>query len=84
MEIPLPLLGTIELLVAVIFIIPRTRNLGFLLATAFIGGIISAEWMIPPHMPLTGIILQIFLWAGMYFENPNFFKTNPAKLETSP
>lgn len=78
-EISLPLLGAIELLCAIIFIIPRTRNIGFLLVTAFLGGVISAEWMAPPHMPITGVILQILLWAGMYFENPDFFKMYQAK-----
>ena len=73
-EISLPLLGIIEILCAVIFLVPRTRNIGFLFVTAFLGGVISAEWMAPPHIPLTGIVLQILLWVGMYFENPDLFK----------
>lgn len=71
------LLGSIELLCAVIFLIPKTRKIGFFLVTAFIGGIIAMEWIEPDATPLTGIILQVLLWAGMYFENPSLFYITP-------
>lgn len=83
MEISLPLLGLIELACAVIFLIPRTRNIGFLLAASFLGGVIATEWIHPPHIPVTGIVLQICLWTGMYFEAKPFFKISPAAREAS-
>lgn len=73
-KLTLILLGSIELLCAIIFLIPKTRNIGFLLVTAFIGGIIAMEWMEPAASPVTGIILQVLFWSGMYFENPELFK----------
>lgn len=76
-ETTLILLGIIELLCVIIFLIPRTRNLGFLLTTAFIGGVIATEWMEPTSSPITGILLEVLLWIGMYFENPDFFKIPP-------
>lgn len=77
----LPFLGTVELLSAVILLIPKTRTIGFFLSTAFIGGIIAMEWMEPSASPVTGILLQVLLWAGMYFENPYLFRipTEPVK-----
>lgn len=73
-ETTLVLLGLVELLCPVVFLIPKTRKVGFLLSTAFIGGIIATEWMEPASTPVTGIVLQILLWVGMYFENPALFK----------
>lgn len=83
MVISLPLLGAIELLCLILFVIPQTRKIGFLLTTAFLGGIIATEWITPPHNPMTGIVLQVLLWVGMYFESPGLFKIGSGQLETS-
>ncbi len=64
--------GLIEILCVIVFLIPRTRNLGFLLLVAYSGGIIATEWAAQkPVIP--GILVQVLLWIGMYFENPNHF-----------
>lgn len=74
LNITLPLLGIIELICVIIFLIPRTRNVGFLLTASYIGGIIAVEWISPTADPYTGIVLQTLLWVGMYFENPTLFQ----------
>ena len=64
--------GLIEILCVIVFLIPSTRNLGFLLLVAYSGGIIATEWA--AHKPvIPGILVQVLLWIGMYFENPTFF-----------
>ena len=65
--------GLIELGCVLLFLIPKTRGIGFLLVTAYTGGIIAAEWIAgKPVIP--GIAIQILMWIGMYFENPQFFR----------
>lgn len=81
MEVSLFLLGSLELLCVILFLIPKTRKIGFLFTTAFIGGIIAMEWMTPPYSPVIGIILQVLLWTGMYFEYPEFFRLSPKHME---
>lgn len=69
------LVGIIELLCVLVFLIPKTRNIGFLLVVAYTGGIIAAEWV--AHKPvIPGIVVMVLLWIGMRFENPTFFKMN--------
>ncbi|MEM1137784.1 MAG: hypothetical protein AAGI07_18240 [Bacteroidota bacterium] len=65
--------GIIEIFCVIIFLFPKTRNIGFLLVVAYTGGIIAAEWIAQkPVIP--GIVIQVLMWIGMYFENPRFFQ----------
>lgn len=53
--------------------IPTTRRIGFFLCVAFIGGIIATNW-IEKSFNL-GVIMQVLLWIGMYFEDKALFRT---------
>ena len=64
-------IGLVELGIVLTFLIPATRLIGFLLLTAFIGGIIATELLITGGVPVFPIFLQIALWAGVYFEKKN-------------
>ena len=65
--------GLIELGCVLLFLIPKTRGIVFLLITAYVGGIIAAEWIASkPVIP--GIAIQTLMWIGMYFENPRLFR----------
>lgn len=67
--------GWIEIACVSVFLVPKTRNIGFLLTTAYVGGIMAAEWI--AHKPvIPGVMIEVLLWVGMYFENPVFFKFN--------
>ena len=68
------LVGIIELSCVIVFLVPQTRKIGFLLTTAYIGGIIAAEWISPTQNPVPGIVLQTLLWVGVYFEYPEMFR----------
>lgn len=72
------LVGIIELSCVIVFLVPQTRKVGFLLVTAYIGGIIAAEWISPTQNPAAGIVLQILLWIGVYLEYPEVFTATPA------
>ena len=73
------LVGLIELSCVIVFLVPQTRKIGFLLTTAYIGGIIAAEWISPTQNPVPGIVLQILLWIGVYFEYPEMFRASPTE-----
>ena len=64
--------GIIELACVIVFIIPVTRRIGFFLCVAFIGGIIATNW-IEKSFNL-GVIMQVLLWIGMYFEDKALFR----------
>lgn len=68
-------LGYVSLACVVVFLIPKTRLLGFLLLTAYIGGIIVAHW-IAKDGNVIGIILQSLLWVGAYFEFKELVQVN--------
>lgn len=62
------LIGCVELSACLAFLIPRTRRIGFLLLTSFIGGIIATEAIKGGHLPVFALMLQITLWVGYLFE----------------
>lgn len=65
--------GLIELTCVILFLIPKTRNIGFLLCVAYTGGIIAAEWAAGKTV-IPGLLIQSLLWIGMYYENPKIFQ----------
>lgn len=68
----LAIIGLLEVVVCFLFLVPRTREIGFLLTTAFIGGIIAIEALKTDSLPLFPILLQTLLWAGYFIEKaPN-------------
>lgn len=80
-DILLPL-GLIELACVAVFLIPKTRLLGFFLLCSYMGGIIATEW-ISSGFPLPGLLLESLLWIGMYFERPSLFALKPSSTSTA-
>lgn len=67
--------GIIELLCVIVFLIPKFRNIGFLLLVAYSGGIIATQWASGMSV-VPGLVVQILLWVGMFFENRSWFRLN--------
>ena len=66
-------LGIIQLVSTILFIVPKTRSVGFFLLTGYIGGIIATR-LLNPNEPLgPGIVLGLLLWIGMFFERRELF-----------
>ena len=63
------IIGVIEILCVVIYLIPRTSNLGFFLLCSYVGGIIVAEWGMG-YPPGLGIIVALFIYAGTLMRKP--------------
>ncbi len=70
-----PYLGYVSLACVATFLFPKTRLLGFLLLTAYIGGIIASH-LIAQDGNFIGVILHTLLWIGAYFEFKEMVKVN--------
>lgn len=68
----MPRIGVVEILVAILFLIPRTSFVGAILITAYLGGAIMTHlrvgdpWMFP-------ILLGVFMWIALGLRNPLIF-----------
>ena len=80
-------LGAILLLCSVIHAIPRTRVLGALLLTAYLGGTVATQMRV--HAPVFGSVLfgaylGVLMWAGMWLRDERIRELVPLSARTSP
>jgi uncharacterized membrane protein YphA (DoxX/SURF4 family) len=65
-------IGVVEILVAILFLIPRTSFVGAILITGYLGGAIMTHlrigdpWIFP-------VILGVFMWVALGLRNPVIF-----------
>lgn len=62
-------IGLIEILCVIVYLVPRTSNIGFFLLCSYVGGIIVAEWGMG-YPPGLGIIVAIFIYCGTLLRKP--------------
>jgi DoxX-like protein len=62
-------LGVIELLCAVVYLVPQTSVLGAILLTGYVGGTIITHWRVGEPVYLN-IILGLLTWLGLYLRRP--------------
>jgi hypothetical protein len=74
-------IGLLELVLLVLYWIPKTQKLGFYLLCAFVGGIIVAEVAAGTHVeqgaspaPLVGMVTAILLYTGTILRKPSMLK----------
>ena len=62
-----------EIIIAFIFLFPKTNKIGTLLLSSYMGGAIVTHmiWSIPIFMP---VIVLILVWLVFYLRNPEFFE----------
>lgn len=65
----LMLIGTGELIAAILFLIPRTSSLGVLLLSAHLGGAIVTH-MSNAEMFVPQVIMLLLVWVANYLRNP--------------
>jgi hypothetical protein len=59
-------IGTLEVVCSLIYLIPRTAFIGAILLTGLIGGIIAANLRInQPASLVSGIVLGLLVWTGL-------------------
>jgi DoxX-like family len=67
------LIGCIELVGTLLFILPRTAMLGAVLMTGLIGGAIASHLRVGSPLyshTLFGIYLALFMWLALWFREP--------------
>ena len=65
--------GVSELVLLVVYWIPKSMKMGFYLLQSFVGGIIVAE-VVTGQVPFAGIAVATFLYAGTILRHPSLLK----------
>jgi hypothetical protein len=68
-------LGVLELVLVVLFALPRTGPLGAVLFTALLGGTVASHLRAGSPLAshtLFGVYLGVFLWVALYLRDPLF------------
>lgn len=67
----LPILGSAEILFALLFLFPSTSKIGLFLLTAYFGGAMSIE--LPYHMMAGPAISLMLIWIAGFIRQRSFF-----------
>lgn len=69
------LIGIIELVCALLFLLPRTALLGAILLTAIYGAAVATHWRVGNPIAshtLFSVYLGVFTWAGLWLRDERF------------
>jgi hypothetical protein len=69
LESALLAIAAVELLCAVLYVIPQTAVLGAILCTGYLGGAIATHVRIGDNF-IPPLVLGIMLWAGLWLRDP--------------
>ena len=67
----LPVLGSVEILFALLYLFPATSQLGLLLLTAYFGGAMAVE--IPYHMVAGPAVPLVLIWIASFIRQRSLF-----------
>ena len=62
-------IGVVELLCAVVYLVPQTSFFGAILFTGYVGGTIITHWRVG-EAPFGQIVFGILFWVGLYLRRP--------------
>lgn len=65
----LPLLGALALACVIVYLVPKTSNIGFFLMCSYFGGVIVGE-LAMGEFPLVGLALSVMLYVGTMLRKP--------------
>jgi hypothetical protein len=72
------ILGVVELLIVVVYLVPPTAVLGAVLVTGYVGGILVAH--LTMHLPLwLPIVLGVAAWLGLWLREPRLRALLPVR-----
>ncbi len=72
----MPLLGTMEIVFSILYIIPRTMRLGFILLSCYFAGALAVE--MANNMPFNALTPIVLVWIGTFVRDRSvFFPTTP-------
>ncbi len=68
-------IGSLEIIILILYWIPRTMNIGFFLLASFGGGIIVAE-IVTGKIPIAGILITTLFYVGTILRKPTLSGLN--------
>jgi hypothetical protein len=72
------LIGIMELIAVILFLIPSTFKVGFLLVTSYLGGALSVE--LAAGQPPTAAVILTVIWVSAYLRNKYMFVNTSNKI----
>lgn len=66
----LPVLGAVELLCSVLYLVPRTATVGAILMTAYFGGAVITHARIGDPLWVVPVLFGVIAWAGLLLRRP--------------
>lgn len=66
-------LGVTELVIAALFIYPKTNKIGFLLAISYLSGAFALE--LSGGQPPASVVFLVILWVSMFLKDREMFLT---------
>ncbi|MGC0773425.1 MAG: DoxX family protein [Candidatus Acidiferrum sp.] len=63
------LLGVLELLSCIVYVIPRTAVLGAILMTGYLGGATATNVRVGDHSYIMTVTLGVLVWAGLFLRD---------------
>jgi hypothetical protein len=75
----LVVIGVIEALCAVLYVIPRTAVLGAILVTGYLGGAVATHTRIGDPSLIGPLILGMVAWGGLYLRDPRLRELLPLR-----
>ncbi len=67
-------IGIVEVLVAVLFVIPRTGFLGAILVTGYLGGAIATHVRLQDTKFIIPLVIGILVWVALGLRKPAVFR----------
>ena len=65
----LTVLGVLEFLSCVVYVIPRTAVLGAILMTGYLGGATASHVRVSDPSFVTPVVLGVMVWGGLFFRD---------------
>lgn len=78
MEIQYPL-AILELVIAIIYLVPQTAVLGAILLTGYIGGAICTHWRVGDVF-VVQVIIGVLIWLGVFLRDRRLWVLMPMRL----
>jgi len=68
-ETQIVMIGVLELLSCIVYLIPRTAVLGAILMTGYLGGATATNVRLGDPSYIMTVLLGVFVWAGLYLRD---------------
>lgn len=73
------MIGILEILCCVVYVIPRTSILGAILLTGYLGGATATNVRVGDPSSIVTVILGVLVWGGLYLREERLRKLIPLR-----